>query len=71
MYKYYALPLAGETIDSYTGVARLQDGIFEYYNKKTRLWVVNNELFQIFTGDIECETIDESMVLNIIKRLEV
>ena len=70
MYNYYVLPLPGETIEECSAIARMQDGIFERFIIKNKSWQEDVELFQIYTGNIECETIDRRTAESIIKRLE-
>lgn len=67
---YYALTGPGYTIDTCWGLARHGDGLIERYDKEEKQWVVDDEMCQIYTGDIECDRISEEKAYQIIKRWE-
>lgn len=46
-----------------------ENGPIQRYDIKTKSWVTDYEMCQIFTGDIECDVISESTANEIIARL--
>lgn len=69
MIQYYALTQYGTTKDNPFAVARLNNGIFERYQKGK--WIEDDSLVAIFVGEfMDYEQLTEAEALHILKRKE-
>lgn len=70
LYEYFAPIRPSEDLNTCTGLIRLHRGIFERYYPISDKWIEDTELFLIYAGSPEVETIDEKQALEILERLK-
>lgn len=70
MYEYFVLPHIGETTETYRSIARYKDGVFERYHIVDHVWFEDSEMFGIFCGEYEADSITEAQASAIVARLE-
>lgn len=67
---YYAETAPGYGIEKSKLIIREQDNeLIQRYDISTKSWVEDVSMYQIFTGDIECEPISEQQANKIIEGL--
>lgn len=67
---YYAKTGPGYGIDKSNLIIRsLENQLIQRYDLKKRQWIPDVEMYQIYTGGIECEPITEQQANELVERL--